>query len=145
MALTPATTMTDSSTPFEWRVMPKLDLNRRWLTFALATGLAFDSRASGGDSVEVWVDLTEQAPTPGAAGSEAQRQRDRVAAQQDRVGEALFRLGAIELARLRANGNAIAVRIDRSRLDQVRAIAGVRRVRPARGLHPPRMGGATQG
>lgn len=123
--------------------MPKPDLTRRWLAFALSTGSALDSSASGGDTIDVWVELTETPPDAAAAASQSRRQRDMVALQQDRVGQALSRLGAIELARVRTSGNAIAVRIDRSRLDAVRAIDGVKHVRPARGLHPPQTGGAS--
>lgn len=121
--------------------MPKPDPTRRWFALALATCASFDSNASGGSSVDVWVELTERPPAPADAASAIQRQRDRVAMQQDRVGTALSRLGAIELARIHANGNAIAVRIDRARLDEVRALPDVKRVRPARSLHPPRTGG----
>jgi hypothetical protein len=122
--------------------MPNPDLTRRWLALALSTGAAFDSRASGGDTVDVWVELTEPPPDSAAAASQARRQRDLVTLQQDRVGRALSRLGAIELARIRSSRNAIAVRIEQARLDEVRAIDGVKRVRPARSLHPPQTGGA---
>jgi hypothetical protein len=128
----------------EWQAMSKIDLNRRWLATALLAGAATGSIASGANTVDVWVDLTERSPGPDAATSAAARQRDRVASQQQRVGEALSRMGGIELARIHATGNSIAVRIDRSRLDEVRAIPGVKRVRPARRLHPPRTGGPTQ-
>lgn len=123
--------------------MPKPDLTRRWLALALSTGAVLDGRASGGDKVDVWVELTELPPDTAETASQSRRQRDLVALQQDRVGRALSRLGATELARVRTSGNAIAVRIDRSHLDAVRAIDGVKRVRPARGLHPPQTGGAT--
>jgi len=118
--------------------MPKPDLTRRWLAFALSTGAAFDSIASGGDTVDVWVELTELPPDPAAGTAEMARQRDRVAAQQAAVGRALARIGAVELARVRNSGNAIAVRIDKSRVDQLRLVDGVKRVRPARTLHPPK-------
>ena len=123
--------------------MPMLDLTRRWFTLSVATGAATGSLASGGRTVEVWVELTEEPPAAAVSASAAARQRERVASQQDRVGETLARLGGIELARIRANGNAIAVRIDSTRLDAVRAIDGVKSVRPARSLHPPQTGGGT--
>lgn len=141
--LTPVTAVPDSSASLEWHAMVKPDLTRRCLALALSTGALFDSAASGGETVDVWVELTEAPPDPAAAASQARQQRDLVALQQDRVGRALFGLGAIELARVRTSGNAIAVRIDRSRLDAVRALDGVKRVRPARALHPPRTGGDT--
>lgn len=76
--------------------------------------------------VEVWVDLGD----PGATDAQQARRA------QDRIGAELHRLGAIELARLRHAGNAIAVRIRADRLDAVRALPGVRHVRPTQGLHP---------
>jgi hypothetical protein len=123
--------------------MRKIELNRRWLAALFLAGVATSAFASGANAVDVWVDLTERSPSPAAGASAAARQRDRVATQQQDVGQALSRLGAVELARVRVNGNAIAVRIDRARLDEVRAIAGVKRVRPARQLHPPQTGGRT--
>jgi hypothetical protein len=61
--------------------------------------------------------------------------------QQEAVAAQLQRLRATELARVRHTGNAIAVRIDATALDDVRALPGVRRVRPAVKLHPPETGG----
>lgn len=114
------------------------------MTALLLTGALRGSLASGTPTIEVWVELSESPPAPAAAASTAARQRERVARQQERVAEALARLGAVELARVSKTGNAIAVRIDRARLDEVRAVPGVKRVRPARQLHPPRTGGPTQ-
>ncbi len=125
--------------------MSTIDLTRRWLSFALAAGAATVSRASGSDTVDVWIELTEAPPSAAMPASAARRQRDRLNSQQQRVADALSRLGAVELGRIRVNGNAIAVRIDRMRLDAVRAIDGVKRVRPARSLHPPQTGGRPQG
>jgi hypothetical protein len=122
--------------------MRKIDLHRRWLTAILLAGAARRSLASGASTIEVWVDLSERPPAPAATASSAAGQRERVARQQDRVAEALARLGAVELARVGKTGNAIAVRIDRARLDEVRAIPGVKRIRPARTLHPPQTGGS---
>lgn len=125
--------------------MSTIDLTRRWLSLALAAAATTVSRASGGDAVEVWIELSERPPSAAMPASAAARQRDRLSSQQDRVADALARLGAVELGRIRVNGNAIAVRIDRTRLDAVRGIDGVKRVRPARSLHPPQTGGPAQG
>jgi hypothetical protein len=142
--ITAMTGMPDSSPAPEWHVMPKLDLTRRRLSLALAltAGAATGRGVCSGSGVEIWVELSERPPAPETAASDAVRQRDRVALQQAQVGQALSRLGAVELARTRTHQNAIAVRIDRSRLDEVRAIDGVKGVRPARSLHPPQTGGA---
>lgn len=121
---------------------PMTDRARRCLAVALIASVARRAMASDGDRIDIWVELSERPPTAAVAASAAARQRERIARQQDRAGEALSRLGAIELARVRSSGNAIAVRIERARLDEVRAIEGVTRVRPARSLHPPQTGGA---
>lgn len=123
--------------------MSTIDLTRRWLSVALAAGAATVSRASGSDTVDVWIELTEAPPSAAMPASAATRQRDRLNSQQQRVADALSRLGAVELGRIRVNGNAIAVRIDRTRLDEVRTIKGVVRVRPAHSMHPPQTGGGT--
>jgi hypothetical protein len=120
--------------------MTNIDMRRRRVAAALMGGAAMGSFASGLSTVEVWIDLSEGPPTPAATASSAARQHERVANQQDRVGEALLRLGAVELARVRNTGNAIAVRIEKSRLDEARSIPGVKRIRPARSLHPPKQG-----
>lgn len=88
-------------------------------------------------TIDVWVDLSEPPPRPGSSASAAQARRARVAAQQEAVADALRGLGAVELARVRSTQSSIAVRIDAARLDEVKAIPGVKRVRPARTLHPP--------
>ncbi len=121
--------------------MRKLDLTRRWLALACIAGATAHSRAADSDSIDVWVELTERPPAPDAAASASRRQSERVAMQQERVAAALSRLGGVELARTHASANAIAVRIDRVHLDAVRALPDVKRVRPARKLHPPRTGG----
>ncbi len=88
--------------------------------------------------VEVWVDLSEPPPQPGMSASAARARRERVAAQQDAVADALRDLGAVELARVRVTRSSVAVRIDAARIDELRAIPGVKRVRPARTRHPPK-------
>ena len=115
---------------------------RRCLSGALFAGMAAAVIAAKGASIDVWVELSERPPAPTGTASAAARQRERIEEQQERVSEALSRLGAIELARIRSSRNAIAVRIEQARLDEVRAIDGVKRVRPARSLHPPQTGGA---
>jgi hypothetical protein len=102
---------------------------RRWCAAAALACVASPAHA---DSVQVWVDLTEP-----VAGRDRQ-QAARVAAQQQQVGDALRALGAVELARVRHGRNAIAVRVDRAKLTEVAALPGVRRVRPAVTLHPPK-------
>jgi hypothetical protein len=97
----------------------------RWLLGCGALGVAATARSQP-TTVEVWVDL---APPPAGTG---------IAAQQDAVVAQLQRLGAVELGRMRHSGNAVAVRIDPARLDEVRAIEGVRRIRSAVKRHPPR-------
>jgi hypothetical protein len=107
---------------------------RRWCVAAAAASVTAPLRADGGsaDAVQVWVDLTE----PAVVGD--RQQAARVAAQQQQVGAALRALGAVELARVRHGRNAIAVRVDRAKLPELAALPGVRRVRPAVTLHPPR-------
>ena len=117
--------------------MTTTDGFRRRLAASLIMCSASAAFASGAGTIDVWVDLSAKVPDPADGASAAERQRDLVAAQQEAVADALKRMGAIELARVRHSGNAIAVRIDPSRLDEVRSIAGVKSVRPARTLHPP--------
>jgi hypothetical protein len=109
---------------------------RRWCVAAAASGVTAtvgaDGTHDGAGTVQVWVDLTEP-----ATGGDRQ-QAARVAAQQQQVGDALRALGAVELARVRHGRNAIAVRIDRAKLAEAAALPGVRRVRPAVTLHPPK-------
>jgi glutamate/tyrosine decarboxylase-like PLP-dependent enzyme len=119
--------------------MPRtFDASRRTLCLMAATSACVgataraDGTGSGDDAVQVWVDLTE----PVADGD--RRQAARVAAQQQQVSDALRALGAVELARVRQAHNAIAVRLPRGRLADAAALPGVRRVRPAVTLHPPK-------
>ncbi len=88
--------------------------------------------------VDVWVDLGDSRPAD-AQPPTRRDEAERVRREQDRIAAELHRLGAIELARLRHTGNAIAVRIRADRLDAVRALPGVRHVRPTQGLHPHEM------
>ena len=103
---------------------------------ASATGAA--QTLAGAPTVDVWIDLSEPVVVDAVSAEEARRRTERIGAQQRRVAQALRALGAEELARLRHVRNAIAVRIAASRTAELRAIPGVVRVRPARGLHEPR-------
>jgi hypothetical protein len=93
------------------------------------------SAALGGEAVDVWVLLTE----PAVAASATPDQLERVKQQQDRVMTELAALGAAELARVAIANNALAVRIDASKLADVKRIAGVRSVSRVRNieLQPP--------
>jgi len=95
--------------------------------------------APAGAMVEVWVDLSEQVPAASDDPANAGVRRQRVDLQQQEVAHELQRLGAVELARVRHTHNAIAVRIAPDRLDAVRGIKGVLRVRPTQTLHPPEL------
>lgn len=112
---------------------------RRWA--GLAASLLFAAgaaAASAAPTVDVWVDLSEPVAAARDAAS-APGQAARVAAQQQQVARALQALGAVELARVRHGRNAIAVRIERARLAEVRALDGVVRTRPVVTLHPPKL------
>ena len=108
---------------------------RAWLV-ALLTGHA---TARDDATVDVWVDLSEPVAATSGNPAEAAQRRQRVQRQQAAVAAELQRLGAVELARVRHTRNAIAVRIAPDRLDAVRDIRGVTRVRPAHELHPPEL------
>lgn len=88
--------------------------------------------------VDVWVDLSEPVPAGAADAAQARRRAQRVALQQQQTLKSLKDLGATELGRVRHARNAIAVRIAPERLDAVRALPGVLRVRAADDLQPPR-------
>lgn len=118
----------------------RIDLRRRQIAFVLLVGAAAMTQPRAAPQVEVWVELGEPPPAAQVRASASAQRRAKVAAQQDAVAASLRGLGAVELARQRHTGNAIAVRIDADRLDAVRAIPGVKRVRPARQLHPPKPG-----
>jgi hypothetical protein len=128
----------DCNAPLAVTTMPAIDPVRRKLAASVCALVMGVASASGGSTIEVWVELTEPPPDPAAGPTEMARQRQRVADQQAAVGRALARIGAVELARVRNSGNAIAVRIDKSRVDDLRSVDGVKRVRPARTLHPPK-------
>lgn len=120
--------------------LPRLRPSRRrcvGLAAALLVAGCGAAAASAGTTVDVWVDLSEPvAAARDATGAPGQAAR--VAAQQQQVAQALQALGAVELARVRHGRNAIAVRIERARLAEVRALDGVVRVRPVATLHPPK-------
>lgn len=105
---------------------------------SLLLGALLHGSAAAGASIEVWLDLIEPPPglhadTPALADRMA-----RLRAQQDSVAAQLPALGAVELARVQRVGNAIAVRVDAERIPDLQALPGVKRVRPARTLHPPK-------
>lgn len=112
---------------------------RRWLLLALPLA-ALSSRggSEGAPAVDVWVDLTEPVPATAPDAAQAKRRAARVARQQREVLQALEGLGGVELGRARHTRNAIAVRIPAERLDAVRSLPGVLRVRAADDLRPPR-------
>lgn len=113
-------------------------LRRRAFIGILIAGTAVSAGSSSPPTVDVWVDLSEPPPRPGSSASASQARRARMAEQQEAVAGTLRDLGAVELARVRTMRSSIAVRIDAARLDDVKAIPGVKRVRPARTLHPPK-------
>jgi hypothetical protein len=108
---------------------------RVWLLALLAAGCA--GAATADAMVEVWVELTEPVPATADNPDDAAARRKRVDRQQDEVAIELRKLGAIEFARIRHTSNAIGVRIAADRLDAVRRIPGVKRVRTTKELHPP--------
>lgn len=110
---------------------------RAWLLALLAAGCA--GAATAGAMVEVWVELTEPVPATADNPDAARARRQRVERQQDEVAIELGKLGAIEFARIRHTSNAIGVRIAADRLDAVRRIPGVKRVRTTKELHPPEL------
>jgi hypothetical protein len=107
----------------------------RWLAgAALALAASACAAAPASDPwLEAWVDLAEPAVdrVPGST------RQERVAIQQDRVAAQVRALGGVEIARVRHARNALAVRIDRDALPELKRIPGVLRVRPTRTLHPP--------
>lgn len=83
--------------------------------------------------VQVWVDLVA---APLAAGPSASAKA--LTDLQDALMARMRRLGAVELGRVRVLRNAIAVEVDASQLDAIRALEGVRAVTPVR--HADRLG-----
>ncbi len=110
---------------------------RTWLLALLGGGAV--AAGSTGSTVDVWIDLSEPLPAASDDPTQSAASRTRVDRQQQQVASELRRLGAVELARARHARNAIAVRIAPERLDAVRRIDGVLRVRPTRSLHPPEL------
>lgn len=101
--------------------------------------LAGGHAVASGTTVDVWLDLSEPVPAEADDSAAASLQRQRVDRQQSAVALELRRLGATEIARVRHTRNAIAVRVPADRLEALRRIDGVRRVRPAETLHPPEL------
>lgn len=110
--------------------------SRRALLRAAALGVLGASFAAGAQEPtrEYWVDLTE--PLPANAKDEAQRAR--VAAQQAQVAERMRAMGIELTGRVQHARNALAARMTREQAEAVRRLPGVRRVRDARTLHPPK-------
>jgi hypothetical protein len=114
---------------------------RRWIMAGtvVVIGAALDAAAqSDAAAAEVWIDLSEPVPAGARDAAEAQRRRLRVSAQQERVAQRLRELGVPELARVVHSRNAILARVAPQQVRSVLAIPGVRRLRPARTLHPPK-------
>jgi hypothetical protein len=107
----------------------------RWLAGA-ALALAASACGAAPTSepwLEAWVDLAE----PAVDRVQGSTRQERVGVQQDRVAAQVRALGGVEIARVRHARNALAVRIDRDRLPELKRIPGVLRVRPTETLHPP--------
>lgn len=114
---------------------------RRWIMAGTLTtlGIAMPAVAQGDAApAEVWIDLSEPVPADARDAAQAQRRRLRVAAQQERVAQRLRELGIAELARIVHSRNAILARVTPAQTQSVLDIPGVRRLRPARTLHPPK-------
>lgn len=78
--------------------------------------------------VEVWVELDGPAGPDRAAA---------IATEQDALMTRLAALGAVELARVRLAMNAVAVRVQASKLDALERLPGVRAVRLVRTIERP--------
>src|SRR5262245_6638911 len=98
------------------------------------------SAAQPTGEIEVWVSLNDLSLGQ-ASGRNAKRDARRaqqidysrqLIAAQDAVAEQVATIGGREIARVRKAHNAIAVRIDASRLGDLAALPGVRAVRPVR-------------
>ncbi len=107
---------------------------------ALASLAVASDAAAQRDAVasEVWIELSEPVPAGAPDAAQAKQRRLRVSAQQDRVAQRLRELGIAELGRIVHSRNAILARVTPQQADSVRAIPGVRRMRPAQTLHPPK-------
>ncbi len=105
-------------------------------SLGVAIDAAADHDTTAGD--EVWLDLSEPVPAGAQDAAQAQRRKLRVAAQQDRVAQRLRELGVAELGRVAHSRNAILARVTPQQAEFVRAIPGVRRLRPVQTLHPPK-------
>jgi subtilisin family serine protease len=92
--------------------------------------------------IEVWVSLLDpsvgeangpNAKRRGALSAAAQRNYARqLGSAQDALVAQVVRMGGREIARVRKAHNAVAVRIDASRLGEISSLPGVRSVRPVR-------------
>jgi hypothetical protein len=123
--------------PNEIRRQPR----RRWALAATLVMLGITTGARGQVDPaprDVWIDLSEPVAAGAHDAAEAKRRRLRVSAQQDRIAQRLRELGVPELGRTAHTRNAILVRIAPQQTQAVLDIPGVRRLRPARTLHPPK-------
>lgn len=114
---------------------------RRWVMAGAIATLAITSGARGQSDPlpsEVWLELSEPVAAGAQSAAEAKRRGLRVSAQQDRVAQRLRELGVTELARTAHTRNAILVRMAPQQTQAVLHIAGVRRLRASRTLHPPK-------
>ena len=91
------------------------------------------ARASG-LMVQVWVELN--LPVLGASGAGSGIDAAAKSAQADLV-RRMRALGAIELGRVRVLRQAIAVEVPANRIDDLRALEGVRRITPVRDVDRP--------
>ncbi len=118
---------------------PRQARRRRVVASTLCLGAALDAAAQDEtESTEVWIELSEPVPAGAQNEAQAQRRRQRVSAQQERVALRLRDLGVVELARVVHVRNAILARVAAQQARSVLDIPGVRGLRPARSLHPPR-------
>jgi hypothetical protein len=99
-----------------------MPIRRRSIVMLL--GAPLGPACASAPTVEVWVELRQ----------------DLHGADLDVLARELQSLGALELARVRQPVPALAVRVDPSRLEAIRQLPTVARVRPARVLHPPTPG-----
>lgn len=113
-------------------------LPRRLIAAAALVGALNATGVRAGQTIDVWLELDERAAGPQASTPETGTRIALVRAQQAGIAARLPALGAVELARVEQVGNAMAVRVDAERIAELKALPGVKRVRPVRTLHPPR-------
>lgn len=107
------------------------------LIAAALSAVMLAAAARAGQTIDVWLDLDEPATGLQASSPQTHARAALVRAQQDGIAARLPALGAVELARVQQVANTMAVRIEVDRLPELKALPGVKRVRPVRTLHPP--------